>query len=420
MAMNAPSFYVGPGYPPVRINQWADLVAAAESGTFAETQWVELKAAIPASTSAANLEVARDLASLSVDGGLLVVGVKDPGTKAEHVVGTTDDLEGLKSRLGQIAGSTRIQPPLHACFVPPIVNPADSTRAVLLVMIPASASAPHMVDEKYWGRGATGKRPLSDVEVDRLMTDRRRRRDDFVKKLRSMQQVCPLPDPVARQNGQLYVMAEPAVGLAGPSLTETVTDQHPRQLVTDALSFSPKWRPSFESLIYMVNHPDGLALASWMLSVETPEEKNMLYLLLSDGGSVRVASGRGTCPYGRDGEQIGIASNHIMEIVHQTLSLAAHVGRSYLHYAGMWNVGVHLSGIAGRPPLHAFYNGHGDFRPSPFQTPDYTRTSSASTEDLTDRTSSIVELLLGDLARGLGLRNYLFPYTDPTEIANKL
>jgi hypothetical protein len=25
--------YVGPGYPPVRISQWADLVAAAESGT---------------------------------------------------------------------------------------------------------------------------------------------------------------------------------------------------------------------------------------------------------------------------------------------------------------------------------------------------------------------------------------------------
>jgi hypothetical protein len=32
-AMSVHSFYVGPGYPPVRISQWADLVAAAESGT---------------------------------------------------------------------------------------------------------------------------------------------------------------------------------------------------------------------------------------------------------------------------------------------------------------------------------------------------------------------------------------------------
>jgi hypothetical protein len=411
--MSVHSFYVGPGYQPVRISQWADLVAAAESGTLAETQWVELKAAIPASTSAANLEVARDLASLSVDGGLLVVGVKDPGTKAEHVVGTTDDLEGLKSRLGQIAASTRVQPPLHVCFVPPIVSPDDSTRAVLLVTVPPSASAPHMVDEKYWGRGATGKRPLSDVEVDRLMAERRRRRDDFVEKLRSMQLGGPLPEPNARQNGHLYIMAEPAVGLAGPSLTEAATGQHPRQLVTEALSFSPQWRPSFESLIYVVNHPDGLALASWLPPVETPDEKDMLYLLLTDGGSVQVTSGRGTCPYGRDGDRIGIASNHIMEIVHQTHAFAAHVGRSYLRYSGIWNVGVHLSGIAGRPPLQAFNQGHWDFRPSPFQAAEYIRTSSASTEDLADRTSSIVEVLLGDLARGLGLRNYLFPYTNP-------
>jgi hypothetical protein len=31
--MSVHSFYVGPGYSPVRISQWADLVAAAESGT---------------------------------------------------------------------------------------------------------------------------------------------------------------------------------------------------------------------------------------------------------------------------------------------------------------------------------------------------------------------------------------------------
>ena len=214
-------------------------------------------------------------------------------------------------------------------------------------------------------------------------------------------------------------MAEPAVALAGPSLVEAVAGQHPRQLVTKALSFSPQWRPSFESLVYPVNHPDGLALASWLLSTEILDEKDMLYLLLTDGGSVQVVSGQGTRPYGRDADRIGIASNHIVEIVHQTLVLAAHVGSS-LRYPGIWNVGAHLSGLAGRPPLHAFYEGHWDFRPSPFQTPEYTRTSSASTEDLAERASSIVEVLLGDLARSLGLRNYLFPYSDPAEIGAKL
>ena len=347
-----------------------------------------------------------------------MVGVKDPGTKAEHVVGTADDMEGLKSRIDQIAGSTRIQPPLNVQFALPITNPADPTRAVLLVTVPASASAPHMVDEKYWGRGATGKRPLSDVAVSRLMMERGGRRDDFVERLRSLK-LGSLPGPAERQNGHLYVMAEPAVGLAGPSLTDAAAGTHPRQLVTAALSFRPTRNPSFESLNYLVNHPDGLALASWPLSAEAPDEKDMLYLLLADSGSIQLASGQGTRLYGRDGDRIGIPTNFIMEIVHQTLALAAHLGRFYLSYSGHWNVGVHLDGIAGQPPLHVFHEHHWDFRSSPFQAAEYIRTSTASTEELAERTNTVVEALLGDLARGLGLRS-LFPYTDPAEIGDKI
>lgn len=317
-AMDTHSFYIGPGNPPLRLSQWNDLVTAAETGTLTETQWVELKAAIPASSPAANLEVARDLASLSVDGGVLTVGVKNPGTKAEHVVGSADDMEGLKDRIDQIASSTRIQPPLNVRFAPPIANPANPTRAILLVTVPASASAPHMVDGKYWGRGATGKRPLLDVEVSRLMMECRGRRDDFVEKLRSLNPGS-LPGPVERRNGHLYVMAEPAVGFAQLSLTVAAAGQHPRQLVANALSFHPTRSPSFESLAYVVNHPDGLALASWSLSAETPDEKKMLYLLLTDGGSVQLTSGQGTLRYGQDGDRIGIPANFTMEIVHQTL-----------------------------------------------------------------------------------------------------
>ena len=95
-SVNPHSFYVGPGKPVLRATGWDDVVAAAQTGALAETQWVELKVALPASASAPNLELARDLASLSIDGGVLVIGVKDPGNQADHVVGTTDDLEGPK------------------------------------------------------------------------------------------------------------------------------------------------------------------------------------------------------------------------------------------------------------------------------------------------------------------------------------
>lgn len=291
--MSVHSFYIGPDNPPLRISKWNNLVAAVETGTLAETQWIELKAAIPASAPAANLEVARDLASLSIDGGVLIVGVKNPGTKSEHVVGTTDDMEGLKDRIDQIAGSTRIQPPLNIRFTPPLVNPADPTRAVLLVTIPASASAPHMVDGKYWGRGATGKRPLLDVEVNRLMMERRGRRDNFVEGLRSLE-LGSLLSGVERQHGHLHVMAEPAVGLAQPSLTDAATGKHPRQLVAESLSFNPQWSPSFESLTYQVNHPKRAGsgvLAT--LRRRTGREGHALPAT-HDYGSVQIASGQGT------------------------------------------------------------------------------------------------------------------------------
>jgi hypothetical protein len=77
----------------------------------------------------------------------------------------------------------------------------------------------------------------------------------------------------------------------------------------DALSFHPQRWPSFESLTFRVPHPDGLALASVDLSGEIVDsEKNLMYLLVTDGGSVQLVSGQGTRTYG---DQTGINSCHI-------------------------------------------------------------------------------------------------------------
>jgi hypothetical protein len=204
------SFYVGPDRPALRVTNWNDLVAAAQAGVLTETQWVELKAALPAAAPKANLELARDLASLSVDGGVLVIGVRDPGQAAEDVAGTTDDLESLKSRISQVAVG-RVQPSLNITLTP-VRHPDDEARHVLLVTVPASASAPHMVDERYWGRSATGKRPLTDVEASRLWGQRRGARDDFEQRLRALpddvQQLWPQP----RQLGLAHLLVEPPLG----------------------------------------------------------------------------------------------------------------------------------------------------------------------------------------------------------------
>lgn len=107
------SFYLGPRKPRFRAESWDDVVAAATAGVLDETHWVELKQAVPAANKPANLELARDMASLSVDGGVLIVGIADARGAAGDVVGT--DLAGLQSRIAQVA-SGRISPPLPVTF----------------------------------------------------------------------------------------------------------------------------------------------------------------------------------------------------------------------------------------------------------------------------------------------------------------
>lgn len=74
---------------------------------FRSARWpnpgVDCEEAVPAGTPGANRELAKDLASRTVDGGVLVIGVKDEAATAEDVRGVADDVEGLKSPITQMA-----------------------------------------------------------------------------------------------------------------------------------------------------------------------------------------------------------------------------------------------------------------------------------------------------------------------------
>src|SRR5262249_53108157 len=105
-ALRVTSFYLGPGRPRLNTASWHDLAAAVESGSTPETPWCELKADVPASSPGANTELAKDLASLTVDGGVMLIGIKDDASSAADIVGVDDDTLGnLSSRIDQIAGS---------------------------------------------------------------------------------------------------------------------------------------------------------------------------------------------------------------------------------------------------------------------------------------------------------------------------
>ena len=141
----------------------ADLLSALAAGDIAESNNLDVKTLI-GDSDRSRRDTAKDLASFAVDGGALLIGVrehKDTRTFECAPVDLHDSLE----RIEQIAAN-RIDPPL-------VVHPREITSAIsglgyIWVDIPASPDAPHMVDGRYYGRGERTNRSLPDAEVLRL------------------------------------------------------------------------------------------------------------------------------------------------------------------------------------------------------------------------------------------------------------
>lgn len=409
----SPSYYAGPTRGQLQIDSWSDLIAAIQAGSMTESQWIECKEAVPAASPGANLEIAKDLASLTVDGGVLVIGVKDKATTPEDVCGVADDVEGLKSRITQIAAGPRVQPPMQVVFGDPLPHPEDESRLVLLVSVPASPSAPHMVDGSYWGRSAVGKRKLTDREVERLFAQRRASRDDFEERLRAFSlQLDPYP-PEERQLAHLYVFARPEIRAHDGFINQLEQGNGLTAAITGALQATsrPTRHPDFFALGRNLPHPDGLFRE---YAVDDPssdrrvDEAQCLRLLVDSAGAICVASGRGSYPR-RDGTS-DIDFDYIIEVLHQTIALAGYLGRNAMSYDGMWVAGVHLTGLKGAlgrsPSVLRYEVGR------PFATEEYTRVCPATTATLADEPFAVVEQLLRDLARGIGFRGDLRQYLD--------
>ncbi|MCZ2849023.1 AlbA family DNA-binding domain-containing protein [Modestobacter sp. VKM Ac-2978] len=405
------SFYLGPRKSRLPVKTWDDVVAAAAAGVLDENHWVELKQAVPAANKPANLELARDLASLSVDGGVFIVGVEDAGGAAGAVVGTP--LEGLRTRITQVA-SMRIDPPLSVAF-DVFPKPGDPDVGVLVVSVPASEGAPHQVDQRYWGRNDQGKRALGNDEVRRLLADRQARSDGFVDRLREVS--VRLDGENLSDRGRLFLLLEPGAE-SGQPVTDLLAGKILLQVAGEARLFEPQWYPSLYSIHNNLAHPDGLAATSW-LPDDGPSNKDPLSILLTDEGSLLMA-----CPavqlYGREVDAPAVVvTGHVLETLHSAVALAAYVANEYTGYQGIWRGGVLVTGLRGLLPSQA-YNEMTFQRFAPYPVDEYVMTTDTSTREMTEATSVVVERLAKRLLRGLGVVNRFLPYSDPSDIARRL
>lgn len=395
--MTAGGFYLGPWRPRSILDSWEQIEMAAAGGLLGEGQWIELKKDLGPAKREVNVELARDLAALSLDGGLLIFGVTDD----QRVTGC--DPAQLVTRVSQVA-STAIQPPLSPVIHDPVFDPTGS-RAVLVVEVPPSADAPHMVDGRYWGRSSDGKRPLSDAEVRRLLAAKAGSEAGFHERLQDLVR----SDPIARfvddgspRHGHLFILAEPCTPVLhrDPSVPADVIG-HVRRLKNPT-----QWFGSLADCDRNAHDPDGEARLSLNAdsSVTSEYERSLAYISVKDDCNVVVVSGGATSSWDRpEGTTVTRVLHSLVALITvQTMQLLRDLSLESWLYTGQWRVGLHISNLSGEMAnVDSFA-----FRPVMFAAPSYTRIAVVSPATWTDDGDAQADQLLRGFFRGLGLQNW--------------
>lgn len=265
----------------------ADLKAAIDGGLLEETHYLDLKEAPSNKTD--NKELARDLASFAVDGGTLIVGIKEnKDTRTFELA--PQPLNGLPEKVEQVARSIP-DPPLNV--ITEVMETAPGT-GYLIVHIPASPAAPHMVEGRYFGRGDKTKYRLSDAEVLRLHAQRNDAEADALALLQKEMDADPLRS--VGEQSHLFLVAQPTAGR--------------RDMLLD-LTGAPDWSTRLARFIERAHQNKELneTLRDWGFS---PDLSDAHQGHRRAGGvarsSANLGDGREYAPSGRHGDE------HVIEL----------------------------------------------------------------------------------------------------------
>jgi len=411
--------YLGPEKGRWTPTAWSDVVEAAAGGLLDESHCVDLKQELPAGKAKHNTNLGKDLASLAVDGGLLVIGVEDADSRAGNVCGV--ELAGLADRVDQVARG-KIHPPLVVrCHEVP--DPDHPGWGCLLVHVPPSAQAPHMVDYVYYGRGDRANTRLGDEQVRAIIDARARGRADVVTELRRM--VDDDPFPVAtRQLGHLYLLAQPETA-SDEALVEFLAGTEAVRVIQEIIGQivrergMPGFEPDVHQLVDRVTRAEGLAITSYSADEGPRSERSLLEIVIREDGGIRLTCGRGTDAFPRSGFRqsdkptMAVIPVLVLSLAFAVAALAGRLSDQFATYQGQWRLGLRIQPLRGAVPLDLL-QGHPLSRPgNSYSRDEYEKVTSAATEELVNAPHTVAERLVAPLLRGLGIASLYLPYKPP-------
>jgi hypothetical protein len=370
----------------------AGLQSLVDSGALRERNALDIKTAI-ANTAGANKELARDLASFAVEGGLYIVGVDEK--PAIHLV--PQPLAGLKERIGNVAKDA-VHPALRI-DTHEILAAGSITDGYLVVIIPPSADAPHQADYRYWGRSAAGKVELRNEEVERIRAERKVVRQEIDSYLEAAVAADPVPAS-SRQTGHLFVVARPVAGvprMLRDALTIPFEAWIKAEMVNAATSPS-RWWPDLRHCWSAEPKLRGYALfgdgfGSGRAVLAGAEERGLLEVFVSDDGEVRLFSGRGS-DQARGDWYIGewIVAGLALRVVEIARAIAQKAD-----FRGDWDFALALTGIRGARSSQVIENPLSGVVATPFPEDGYRETTRARAAEITTDPLAVVERLNGPL-----------------------
>jgi len=379
----------------------ADIVTALAEGNITESSRLDFKAQV-GDSSGARKETAKDLASFAIDGGTLLIGVRED-KQARTFHPEPVDLHDVVERIEDIARN-RADPPL---VVRPREIPSDKEGlGYVWVDVPASPDAPHMVDSRYYGRGERTNRRLSDADVLRLHGQRRNADDQLRSALTDLQRKDPFPNarpdadaaaaPQARL-GHLYLVAKPR--RATPGLAESLVWDQPSDalnLVANAGSSVPEKLAGWLNLVGGISKvPRSSAISVTNLNLEAAKlvdaESYGCDVRIGTDASVGYTITGATEASADDPPTQRVLDGGILTSVWHFLGITAGVAEA-TGYDGTWDIGIRITNLVGARSMMADRS-HG-FRHDyvAFDEPQYERFSSATPLDLQTANGTVKKL----------------------------
>lgn len=401
-----------------------DIAEVIEAGLLRETHYLDVKREV-GDTPGARKESARDLASFALHGGALLIGVAEDKEQRTWSLAPIA-LDTQAERLENIA-TLLVDRPLFI-RVADIPTADDPSKGYLLVDIPPSPRAPHMVDGTYYGRGDRTRIRLSDAEV--VLHHARRESAEVIAGQLLDTEIARDPTPVReQQSGRLYGIAQPVNAQRDVALSLVRTgDTTPlRNLIlqpASELGSLAQFAPTVRDASTSTSRAEGIAFCSYeasgpgrsqMQDGYTAHDSRLLDIEIREDAGIRLLMGRMTAEWGRHGSIHAIADGLAVAYTRYLVAWAAGVGEA-VGYRGAWGLGIHGTRMRGLQS-HMYHERLQTHHGPTYDAQDYRGVTRAMHVEMVEQPWEVANRLVGRLIRALNTEHIYGEHLRPSAVA---